>query len=380
MNVYVRSLGSALARAGIACDVYTRRTHRAQPAERVVETGLRVLHVSAGPPEPVAKSDLHELTDDFEAEAVRLLDQAPVDALHANYWLSGSVAHRLKHRLALPLVSTFHTLARVKADAGVHDDVDRRGHIEQEVVACSDLMLASTDDERRQLGSLYGGDAARIEVVPPGVDHGVFTPQGRNVAKSRLGLDGRRVLLFAGRIQPLKGADLAVRTVAALDRSDVVLLVVGGPSGADGRAELAALHTLADELGTRDRVRFLAAQPHRRLGALYRAADVCLVPSRTESFGLVALEAAACGTPVVAAAVGGLCQLVDDTRTGFLVEGREPADYAAPVASLLDSPELARQMSVRAVLGSRRYSWGLAAARLRRLYGDVVARALVRCV
>lgn len=380
MNVYVRALASALAQAGVDCDVYTRAEHPEQPDIVAVEPGFRVLHVPAGPRAPVAKHALVDLVDPFvaAAEAI-LLEQPPVDVLHANYWLSGAVAHRLKHALDLPLVATFHTLARVKADAGVDDDPELRSRIEQEIITCSDLILASTDDERVQLATLYDADPERIEIVAPGVDHTVFEPGDRALARTRLGLDGRRVILFVGRIQPLKGVDVAVRCLAALDDPQATLVVVGGPSGADGEAELARLHRLVDELDVTEQVRFVPPQPHAGLAEFYRAADVCLVPSRTESFGLVALEAAACGTPVVAGAVGGLRSLVDDAQTGYLVDGRAPADFAAPVARLLGDPVLAAQIGANAAARSRRYSWSMAAARLRRLYGDLTARALVRC-
>jgi D-inositol-3-phosphate glycosyltransferase len=379
MNVYVEALASALARAGVECDVFTRAEAVHQPAVVEVEPGFRVVHIEAGPRCPVAKHDLFELVDPFVAAARTVLESEPVEALHANYWLSGAVAHQLKHQLDVPMVATFHTLARVKADAGVDDDPALRARVEQETVRCSDLVLASTDDERAQLASLYGADPDRIEIVPPGVDHTIFAPSDRDKARADLGLDSRPVLLFVGRIQPLKGVRLAVRCLAALGHPDATLLIVGGPSGADGEGELARTRALVTELGLDDRVRFVTPQPHARLADFYRAADVCIIPSRTESFGLVALEAAACGTPVVAASVGGLRSLVDDGRTGFLIEGRDPADFATPIAQLLDDPALAAEMSAHAAMDSRRYSWSATAGRLRRSYTDLVARALVRC-
>jgi D-inositol-3-phosphate glycosyltransferase len=380
MNVYVRALASALARAGVACDVYTRAEDPNQAPVVEVERGFRVVHVTAGPRALVPRCELPGLVDSFVDEATRLLDAAsPVEVLHANYWLSGAVAHRLKHLRDLPLVATFHTLARVKAEAGVDDDPDQRARTEHDVIACADLMLASTDAEREQLETHYGAVAERVEIVPPGVDHSVFFPADATVAKRRLGLDGRRTLLFAGRIQALKGVSMAVRCLAELDDPDAVLMVVGGPSGTDGDQELARVRALAHDLGIAPNVRFVPPQPHNRLADFYRAADVCIVPSRAESFGLVALEAAACGTPVVAASVGGLRSLVDDGTTGFLVDGCDPAAYAAPVATLLDDPELAAEIGATASAHSRRYSWSTTAARLRRLYGDLVARGLVRC-
>ncbi len=380
MNVYVRALASSLVRAGVDTDVFTRAEHPNQPRVVEVEPGFRVVHVDAGPREVVAKHELPALLDPFVDRVDEFVaGDEPYDVLHANYWLSGEVAHRLKHRLDLPMVATFHTLARVKAEAGVADDPDDRVPTEQRILACSDLVLASTPDERGQLASLYDVDAERVEVVAPGVDHTMFTPEGREGAKQALGLAGRRVLLFVGRIQRLKGADLAAACLGALDDPSVVLQIVGGPSGADGDAELARLHALVSDLGLRDQVQFIAPQPHDRLAHYYRAADVCLVPSRTESFGLVALEAAACGTPVVAAAVGGLRSLVDDAHTGFLVHGRDPAAWAAPVSLLLGDGELRAQMGLSANARSRRYSWSITAARLRRLYADLVVREPVRC-
>jgi D-inositol-3-phosphate glycosyltransferase len=376
MNVYVRSLASNLARAGVACDVLTRADHAEQPPVVEVERGFRVVHLAAGPIVPVPKHDLPELVDPFVDAALGFFaaERESPDVLHANYWISGAVGHRLKHELDLPLVATFHTLDRVKAEAGVGDDPETRARVEGEIVRCADLMIAATEEERRQLVTLYGAEDDRIEVVPPGVDHRVFAPGDRGAARRELGLDAdARVLLYVGRIQPLKGADLA-----ELD-DDVSLLVVGGPSGTNGAAQDVALRKLVADLGLDHRVRFVPPQPHDRLAAYYQAADVCLVPSRTESFGLVALEAAACGTPVVAADVGGLRSVVEDGRTGFLVEGRAAPDYAAPVDVLLSHPELAQEMGANALARSSRYMWSIAAARLRRLYGDLATRSPVEC-
>ena len=382
MNVYVRELSSALARAGVDCDVYTRLWRRGLPAEVEVEPGLRVHHVPAGPARAVPKEDLPELVPAFTDAVVRCLERSGrPDVLHANYWLSGVAGHALKHRLELPLVSTFHTLARVKAEDTQEHEV-ARGKAEGEVIGCSDAILASSFDEAARLERLYGADASRVEIVHPGVDHEVFHPgdwhRDRAAARAPLGADGP-LLLFVGRIQPLKGADVAVRTLARLRTEGASLLIVGGPSGRDGAAELRRVRALVDELGLEERVRFVAPQPHTSLPDFYRAADVCLVPSRSESFGLVALEAAACGTPVVAAAVGGLCTIVDDGTTGYLVDGRDPEGYAARVDHLLARPERAAAMGRAAAAEALRYSWSITAARLRRLYADLTARRLVQC-
>ena len=392
MNVYVRELSSALAGAGVDCDVFTRSWRRGLAPVLEVEPGFRVHHVPAGPEASVVKDDLPQYLDQFTAGVLDRIERVGrPDVIHANYWLSGVAGHTLKHRLELPLVSTFHTLARVKAEEAAEEH-DRRAKAEGEVIGCSDAILANSAAEAAQLERLYGAVPERVEVVPPGVDHHLFSPGDQRAARAQLGLGPGPVLLFAGRIQPLKGADIAVRTLAALaqgpERTDqrpsdragpATLLVVGGPSGVDGDAELARLHHLVADLGLSERVTFVSPQPHGRLALYYRAADVCLVPSRSESFGLVALEAAACGTPVVASAVGGLSTLVVHGVTGYLVEGRDPATYAAHVTRLLDDPLLAADMRLAATLGARRYRWSITAARLRRLYADLTARSLIEC-
>jgi D-inositol-3-phosphate glycosyltransferase len=243
-------------------------------------------------------------------------------------------------------------------------------------------VLASCDDEVAQLVRLYGADPSRVEIVAPGVDHAFFAPGQRRQARRAIALpEEGRMLLFVGRIQPLKGLEVAIRALAELaDRCpDAFLVVVGGPSGPDGQTEVDRMHKLVADLGLGDRVRFVPPQAHELLSTFYRAADVCVVPSRSESFGLVALEAAACGTPVVAASVGGLTSLVEDGRTGFLVEGRAPSDFAAALAEILTDPKLAADFGSRAAIRARGYTWSIAAARLRRLYGDLTARQLVEC-
>jgi D-inositol-3-phosphate glycosyltransferase len=382
MNVYVRSIGEALARAGVECDVLTRADRPDLPPVIELEPGLRVVHLEAGPRAPVEKHELPQLLDELVAAArVHLQCGRPCyEALHANYWISGAVAHRLKHELDVPLVATFHTLARAKAEAGITDDPEDRGEVEAQLVRCADVVVVSTAAERDALRAAHAADPDRIEVIAPGVDHGLFSPGDRDAARRRLGLEpDRRRLLFVGRIQALKGVDVAVRTLAALTDPRVELVVVGGPSGPDGPSEVARLHRLAAELGVAERVRWVDPVPHTRLADWYRAADVALVPSRAESFGLVALEAAACGTPVVAAKVGGLGTIVDDARTGFLVPGRDAADYAAPVERILADPTLAARLGANATDRALRFTWSIAAARLRRVYSDLAARTLVQC-
>lgn len=380
MNVYVRELASSLAQAGVDVEVFTRRWAGDLPEVVDVEPGLRVVHVPAGPT-ALAKEDLPGVVDDFTAGVLQRIRGRDVDALHANYWLSGVAGHRLKHELELPLVSTFHTLARVKAETG-DAEPERRVEAEAEVVACSDVITAACPAEAEDLVAHYGADPARIELVAPGVIHAFFSPGDRRGARVALGVDGDRpVLLFVGRIQPLKGLDVAVRALADVRRRrpEALLVVVGGASGAEGDAEVVRVRALVSSLGLDEHVRFVEPQPHHALSTYYRAADVVVVPSRSESFGLVALEAAACGIPVVAAAVGGLRTLVVDGRTGHLVEGRDPLDHAAAVEAVLADPARAAAMGAAAAERVADYRWSTTAARLRRLYVDLTTRALVDC-
>ena len=382
MNVYVRELAGSLARAGLDTTVFTRRWHRDLEEVCEPEPGFRVVHIDAGAPD-LAKEDLPDVVSRFADGVATHLRSGELPAvLHANYWLSGLAGHRLKHDLELPLVCTFHTLARVKATAG-DDEPARRDVAEAEVIGCADRLLASCTAEADQLVGLYGADRSRIEIVPPGVDHAFFSPGftigDRAGARAAIGLEGGPTLLFVGRIQPLKRADLAVAALAGMQRTDAQLVIVGGPSGPGGDEELTRVRALAADLGVAHRVRFVPPQPHHLLSSWYRAADVVVVPSRSESFGLVALEAAACGTPVVAAAVGGLTSIVDDGRTGILVDGADPATWAGHLDHLLDHPATAAAMATAATRRARHYSWPAAAARLRRLYADLAQRAPVSC-
>ncbi|MBA2625881.1 MAG: glycosyltransferase, partial [Acidimicrobiia bacterium] len=376
MNVYVRELVSALAQAGVPCDVLTRADGPDLAPVVDVEPGFRVVHVEAGPRAPVPKEALADLVPAFTRGVVAAVtERGDVDAVHANYWLSGVAGHGAKHELGLPLVSTFHTLARVKAEGGDEEPAER-SRAEAEVVACSDAILANGPEEAADLERHYGAPRDRIEIVPPGVDHAFFSPGDRDGARVALGLGIERVqggparisslggrgaaqhpvLCFVGRIQPLKGLDVAIRALAALDRPEAELVVVGGPSGSEGAAELARAHESVAALGLGERVRFVPPQPHHLLSTWYRAADVVVVPSRSESFGLVALEAAACGRPVVAADVGGLRTIVAPGVTGELVESHDPVAFATAIAGLLDDPVRAREFARAAAARARGYT------------------------
>ena len=377
MNVYVREFASALASAGVDCRVYVRRWADNLPDVVHVEPGFRVVHIAAGPT-ALAKEDLPAHVESFADGVAEDLLDFRADVIHANYWLSGVAGRLLKQRLGLPLVTTFHTLARVKADLG-DPEPEQRARAEAEVMDCADAVLANCTAEAEQLVDYYGADPERIEIVAPGVDHAFFSPGSQAGARWALDAGDDPLLLFVGRIQPLKGVDVAVETLARTERDDARLWIVGGASGAGGDGAVARVRALIAEHRLEARVRFVPPQPHHVLSTFYRAADVCLVPSRSESFGLVALEAAACGLPTVASAVGGLITLVEHGYTGYLVEGRDPADYAEHVNRILADPVLARRLSISAAARGRTYTWIRSAERLRGLYAELGSRALAPC-
>ena len=378
MNVYVRELVAGLAHAGVEVTTYTREWRSGLPREVLVEPNHRVVHVPAGRFD-LPKEELEGMVPtftDFVLDNIRHSHAA--DVVHANYWLSGVAGHSIKHELGIPLVTTFHTLARVKAEGG-DPEPERRERAEAQIIGCADAICVSCDQEEDQFRRLYGNPPGLVEIVAPGVEHAFFTPGDKRGARFALGMSDGPVLLFVGRIQPLKGVDVAVRALAALNRRDASLYVVGGASGMQGDTEVARVNALIDELGLTQQVHFVEPQAHHMLSTYYRAADAVWVPSRSESFGLVALEAAACGTPVIANAVGGLLSLVDHGLTGYLVADRDPNMFAQYTAELLKNPALASAMSIAAAERGRRYTWSFAAARLRRVYTDITSRALVNC-
>lgn len=377
MNVYVREVVSSLAQAGVECVTYTRADREGLPAEVVVEPNHTVVFVEAGP-HHLPKEALAEVVDEFTDRVLdHLRSIGGADVVHANYWLSGLAAHRIKHELDIPFVSTFHTLARVKSEGG-DPEPGCRSRAEAELINCADAICVSCVEEEQQFRRLYGDPQGQIEIIAPGVEHALFGPGDQRGARAAIGMPHDvPMLLFVGRIQPLKGPDVAIRALDELHRPDARLVIVGGASGSEGDGEVARAHQLVDELGLHDRVRFVPPQPHHILSSYYRAADVVVVPSRSESFGLVALEAAACGIPVVASAVGGLQSLVDHGETGYLVPDRDPRAFADAIGRILDDPLLAASMSVASAARASRYTWGFAAARLRRLYSDLTVRQLV---
>jgi D-inositol-3-phosphate glycosyltransferase len=381
MNVYVRELSSAFARLGHEVDVYTRRDDPLAHDTVLVEPGFRVHHVTAGPATSLERHESPLYVDEFtDSVATSFRCTGTPDAIHANYWLSGLSGHRLKHELNIPLIMTFHTLERVKADT-FEGESEERAKQEAAIFACADAVLASCEVEAEQIVRFYDATPSRVHVVPLGIQHAFFAPGYRPQARRALGIDPEAaMLLFVGRLQVLKGADLALETLIELRRRgrNALLAIIGGPSGSDGRATLARLHERVAQAGVIDHVSFVAPQAHQLLSTWMRAADVTLVPSRSESFGLVALESSGCGTPVVASDVGGLKTLIEPGVNGFLIEERDPAVWADAVEVTLDL-EHSTSMSTGAVLLARGYTWRAAAESLVDLTERLALSGLLRC-
>ncbi|HZD79163.1 MAG TPA: D-inositol-3-phosphate glycosyltransferase, partial [Actinomycetota bacterium] len=383
MNVYIRQAADRLTACGVDVDVFTRRRDpRDQPVEEL-PGGSRIIRVKAGPPVPVPKQELPRFLPEFLGGVLgrQRADGTRYDVVHSHYWLSGWVGRSTKEIWRVPLVASFHTLGKVKNYSlaqGEPPEPPVRLSGEEAVIAEADRIMAATPVEAAQLVGLYRADPGRIRLAPPGVDHQLFFPRPRDQARDRLHLTGVRLVLFVGRLQPHKGPDIAVRALAeAIARDprgtrDVVLAVVGGPSGSSHGAEVAHLMDLAGALGVGERVVFFPPQPQQRLADFYAAAECVLVPSRSESFGLVALEAQACGTPVVAAAVGGLRYVVEDGATGYLVEGHDPADHAERLLQILADPTLGRRLGTSAVARSLRFSWDATAVEILSVYRELL--------
>ena len=369
MNVYVLELSRRLAQQGIAVDVFTRATSSRLPAVVEADEGVLVRHVPAGPYEGLTKDELPAQLCTFAREVLRVEAAQPLghyDAVHTHYWLSGQVGALARDRWGVPLVHSMHTMAKVKnAALADGDKPEPRARVvgEEQVVAAADLLVANTDLEAKQLVELYDADPGRVEVAHPGVDLEVFRPQSQQLARAALGIPADAlVVLFAGRLQPLKAPDVLLRAVAVLLAEDpslrhrLVVPVVGGPSGT-GLEHPESLAQLSVELGLTDVVRFVPPVSQPELARWCAAATLVAVPSYNESFGLVAAEAQACGTPVVAAAVGGLTTVVRDGRSGLLVEGHDARTWAAALRRVLADPVLRDRLAAGARTQAARFGW-----------------------
>lgn len=384
MNVYITEVAAEMARRGVKSDIFTRRTDADEPDVTEVRDGVRVISVKAGPARPVHKDLLRTYVRRF---ADGVASYGPYDVVHAHYWLSGVAGAILKEVWDVPLVVSFHTLARVKDVASPGDPPEplfrKRG--EARVIRAADRIIAPTDTERSQLIDLYDADPSHIFVAPPGVDLLRFAPGDRKVAKQRFGFSDDPLVVFVGRLQAFKGTDIAVDAMAHLQRMvpGAQLAIVGGDSPRGSRGERMRLRLAARRLGVLDKLTFMEPVTHTELPELYRAADVVVVPSASESFGLVALEASACGTPVVATAVGGLREIVRDGVSGYLVTRRDPKSFAAALSRVLADPGAQDRLGSAAAKEAQRFPWTRTADGILDAFASVTAcpdirRALTR--
>ena len=394
LNVYVVQVAKRLAARGTEVEIFTRAVCRDTPPLAELAPGVLVHSVVAGPFEELDKQDLPAHVCQFTLEVLRAeaaSEPGRYDLVHAHYWLSGKVGAAAKERWGVPLVQSMHTLGRVKNAALATGDAaepEERIRGELEVVSAADRLIANTAEEALQLTDLYGADPAKVQIVNPGADLSVFQPGGRRAkaeARRSLGLaPDAVVLLFVGRVQPLKGPDVVLRAAARLLevdpglRSTLRVAIVGGPSGRQERADPDRMRELAAHLGIGDIVLFEPPCPQAELAQWYRAATVMLTPSHSESFGLVALEAQACGTPVVAASVGGLRTVVKDGDSGVLVDGHDPADWARVIRSLVKSPRRLHALSSGARRHASAFGWSATVDRLAGVYTGAMDEVAAR--
>ncbi|MFC4584873.1 D-inositol-3-phosphate glycosyltransferase [Sphaerisporangium corydalis] len=381
LNVYVVEVARRLARRGVEVEIFTRATSRDAPARAELAPGVLVRHVVAGAAAELDKSELPATVGRFAGEMLRA-GPGGYDLIHAHHWLSGQVGIAARRRWGVPLVQSMHSLGRTKnaslADGDEREPASRLAG-ERAVVHAADRLVANTVQEAGHLVSLYGADPARVRTINPGVDLTLFSPGPAGGARRRLGLPADAVvLLFAGRVQPLKGPDVLLRAAARMLGDDprlrgrLVVAIVGGPSGS-GRANPAHLAELSAALGIAGQVRLEPPCPQAVLADWYRAATAVVVPSHAETFGLVAVEAQACGTPVVASAAGGLRTAVRNGVSGVLVDGHDPARYARVLSGLVATPRLLRALAQGAVAHASRFGWEDAVDRLLGVYTEAMA-------
>ena len=359
MNVYVLQIAKEFARQGNKVDVFTRCHDPRDPQIVDLGDGARVIHLKAGPLSET-KEALYQYIPEFlnNLLAFQRSEETQYDLIHSHYWLSGRVGIALSKNWKVPHVTTFHTLAKTKLQARAGEsESDLRISVERRVMNSADAIIVSTDQERDDLARLYQTSPHKVRVIPAGVDLGLFQPLDKTRARKELGLSEKKVILYVGRIEPLKGLDILLNAVAILeDRSDTRLLIVGGKPGLD--KELDRLKSLSAQLGIEDMVTFMGTLSQTELPEYYSAADVFVLPSYSESFGLVALEAMACGTPVVVSRVGGLKSFVKNGETGYLIPWRCPEPFAQQIDVLLTNPPLREMMGKAAAAKARQMSWG----------------------
>ena len=373
MNVYVRELTRELARRGIEVDVYTRSQDAKIPSitgHRRLGRGARVIHIAAGQEKPLDKNVVFSVLPQFAARAAIFArdERLRYDIIHSHYWLSGWVARGLRDIWHAPIVQMFHTLGLFKNRVAAPEEMesDIRIDVERQTMRFADRVIAATPLERSEMRSAYGADVSRISVVPPGVDRRLFRPIPRAEAHAHLGLPpNHHMVLFVGRIQRLKGLDTLIQAMKLVAeefpnwQKDLCVCIIGGADGGPeaDQTELKRLHQLRNELGIGELVVFMGTRDQDTLAWHYSAADVVVMPSYYESFGMVALEAMACGTPVIGSDVGGLSVSIQNGYNGFLVPGRDPHALAEKILLLLRNPSARDQLGEQALRSTERYDW-----------------------
>ncbi len=377
MNVYVLQAARELARQGHLVDVYTRYHDPSDPQVVDLGYGARVIHLKAGPYHGT-KATLYQYIPEFVGNLQRFTrtEDISYNLIHSHYWLSGRVGMALRSQWEVPHVTTFHTLAKAKLNARAGEsESDLRVRVEETIMKEADAVVVSTEQEMRDLARLYGSPVHNVSVVPAGVDTEAFRPTDQYEARRDLGLTERNIVLYVGRIEPLKGLDILIGALAYIeDIPDIRLVVVGGSPGTDD--EMGRLKALSRELGVADHVTFTGAVNHAQLPQYYNAADVFVLPSYHESFGLVALEAMACGTPVVASRVGGLTSFVSDGVTGYLIPWHCPEPFARRIEMLLSNPTLRSIMGQAARSRALDMTWARAVDRTMNVYESVTIQSL----
>ena len=358
MNVYVRQLATALGEMGMKIDIFTREHLDVVNRVETIGPNVRVIHLKAGEPD-AHLGDLYALLPDF---LVRLNDfreeeGLEYDVVHSHYWLSAWAGRELSQAINVPHVVTFHTLSLIKMQSRAGEiEQTERPFVEAEVMATADRIIAFSPHERDAMARLYGVDARKVSLVPCGVDLEVFRPLDQKSVRSRLGLNGEKILLYVGRVEPIKGLDLLVETAAQMDSAEGVRMMVVG-ADVNGDREMHRVKQLAKERDLEDKIDFVGQVDHDDLPLYYNAADVCVVPSYYESFGLVALESMACGTPVVATRVGGLSTIIHHGRTGYLKSWRCPEAFANSVEMIISSDGLQQSMGEAARKRAEGMGW-----------------------
>jgi D-inositol-3-phosphate glycosyltransferase len=382
MNVYVRDLTRTLGAMGIGVDVFTRSQDEHVPhVVHDLGNGNRVVHIPAGPESPLPRDELAQYVPTFVEAISRFGEENQIryELIHSHYWLSGLAGLALRDVWSIPLVHMYHTLGVMKTRLGGTVEDPTRELAERRVLAEADRIIAATPAERAQLEWLYEADLRKVDVIPPGVDISIFHPIPRAEARALLGADpAGHCILFVGRIERLKGVETLLRAASILRARGVLgdhcgcVKVIGGDPDFP-QEEMAFLQTLSVELGMENVVEFLGKRPQEELPAHYAAANVVVMPSQYESFGMVALESMACGTPVVASGVGGLLYLVQDGHTGFHIPDSEPEALADRLQQILSDGELEKEMARQAVIVARSYSWRTVAEQIVSMYECVMA-------